>query len=1432
MADLQTHSVDEGQEPAADSPASGVRRRLLRLAGVLGVVFVLFGLWVASGLPGALGPVARMADGLSLGRYGTLAIEQVEGRLGREIGIGRLLVVDAQGPWLEIDDLRVRPRLGALLDRRVRLDRLSAAQISVLRQPVLGPPEPSDPFSGLPVAIQVDQLDLPLTLAAGLVGESARVSHAFSGALRIERNGDADVGLTINSIGPQRRQLDGELVLQWAGWSLSALDVNLMEPAGGPVARVLQVRTDQPLHLQVQHQGPAAPGFRFGGALRQGASTDPSILSFTGDISATADASNLAALSLGADYQLAASGLTRALTQQLGPSVRMTVDLSPEQAMRSGWQRPLRVSLNASGARLSAAGMVSGPAGSPMPEDASLAIEGKTSALASGQLAIAEAIIDGSVRRQDGQLSVSLSARAESLTFSDLVTAAAVATGQLESGGSAGSIITAGARLRDARWHSALAGDLLGPGVDVALAARQGPGEQVPYLERLEISGSAVQLLAAQANTAGAADQRIAGTLVVRDAKRISPLLVQRLSADWTLVRPVPTTGDAQGEASAMILTARLPRPVDARANPDLARIIGDSLHLEGRLLADQSLDLNVAAAQLQAALDIAAPPDAGTGDAAREIVGSWQLKGPVALGPVEINGLLKGEVQLAGGQINASSSVPGLVLFGEPLRSVRIGVAGSQADGGWTARVTGTAQGEAGPATLRAIVAAAPDTAGTASGIAARDIALHYGGASVTGQASQNGGKLSARLRAGLSGGRWLESGQASATVSADGPTARPRLRIQLAADDARPHGTTLRINKLQALVEGDTRQLTYSGTVQALAGPEPVAAQFDGEIALAAPRQSLTLNASGAGARGTFETLTPITLEWQSGGRAPDVTMMGQIGLDDGRAEVAWQSGPNRIDASFALTDIAAPWLLGPQTPLTGQVSAEGSLKATARDVTGEARVSVPALRPRTASAQDALNVDLTALLRSGRLDVAIRAADQKGALTAAMDGRVPVSVRTAPLSLTVSPDAPLSGEIAIKGALGGLAGLVLTDQTTVAGDAQFNGQLAGRLSAPDITGDLIIANGSARNRAVGLRIEGLEVRASLADGQMTIERGEATDGRRGRLTLSGTAGLATDAPSNLTLALADFRVLSSDAARADLTGDLVLQRRPEGISVSGAIEVEEAEIKVPAPAADIPVPIKVREINRARPRPQVEQAAADDVPITLDIALTARNQIYVRGSGLDAEFSADTRIRGPANAPQLSGSVLLLRGDVQFSGQRFEFTSGRVQLLNPLGRSRLAFAAENEAADLTAILNVSGTIDDPQVSFNSDPALPQDEVLARILFGRSATDLSALEAAQLGAAIASLSGSGGGYDAIGKVRSGIGLDQLALRSDAGGNTVIAVGKQVAENVFLELTSGGSDGTTAAVEWRPWRFLQVVGTTTQIGENTVSVRWRKDVD
>ena len=114
----------------------------------------------------------------------------------------------------------------------------------------------------------------------------------------------------------------------------------------------------------------------------------------------------------------------------------------------------------------------------------------------------------------------------------------------------------------------------------------------------------------------------------------------------------------------------------------------------------------------------------------------------------------------------------------------------------------------------------------------------------------------------------------------------------------------------------------------------------------------------------------------------------------------------------------------------------------------------------------------------------------------------------------------------------------------------------------------------------------------------------------------------------------------------------------------------------------------------------------------------------------------------------------------------------------------------------------LTVDLSASDPQVTFSSTPELPQDEILARLIFQKGMGELSPLQIARLAAAVSELSGGSGGL--LSRLRASTGLDDLDIVTDEKGQTSVAAGRYITENVYLGVQQGMSiqarDGASCA--------------------------------
>ncbi|MDQ3139812.1 MAG: translocation/assembly module TamB, partial [Pseudomonadota bacterium] len=219
---------------------------------------------------------------------------------------------------------------------------------------------------------------------------------------------------------------------------------------------------------------------------------------------------------------------------------------------------------------------------------------------------------------------------------------------------------------------------------------------------------------------------------------------------------------------------------------------------------------------------------------------------------------------------------------------------------------------------------------------------------------------------------------------------------------------------------------------------------------------------------------------------------------------------------------------------------------------------------------------------------------------------------------------------------------------------------------------------------------------------------------------------------------------------------------------------------------------------------------------------------------GLGISSEWSADLAIGGTVTESRITGEADLIRGNYDFAGRRFRLERGVIRFQgesppNPL----LDIVAEGGVQGLNATIRVTGRGQKPEISFASTPALPEDELLSRLLFGTSITNLSAPEALQLASAVAALNDSGGGLDPINAFRSAVGLDRLRiLPADiaTGQGTSIAAGKYIGRRVYVEVVTDGRGYSATQIEYQITRWLALLGSISTIGRESVNVRVSKD--
>ena len=433
-----------------------------------------------------------------------------------------------------------------------------------------------------------------------------------------------------------------------------------------------------------------------------------------------------------------------------------------------------------------------------------------------------------------------------------------------------------------------------------------------------------------------------------------------------------------------------------------------------------------------------------------------------------------------------------------------------------------------------------------------------------------------------------------------------------------------------------------------------------------------------------------------------------------------------------------------------------------------------------------------------------------------------------------------APLSGGIRYNGPAEVLWTLTGISGQTVSGPVIVAADFGGRLSQPSLVG-VVRANALRyENTAYGTVISALQVDGRFTRSQLQLRQ---FSGRAGSGTIAGSAsvGLAADSgfPIDARIMLDDAQLARSDALGATVSGTLaVTNSRQGGAWIRGDLRLPEVRYQIVRQgAADV---IELDGVRRRNQQPvnrntATRQAASVPSNWKLDVRVRAPNRLFVSGMGLESEWSADLRVTGSANAPEVSGDLDIVRGTYSFAGRRFELSNeSNVQFAGgPLTDPTLNIIAQTTVEDVTAQITISGTARRPQIAFTSTPALAQDEVLARLLFGGSVTELSPTQAIQLAAALNSLRGSGGGgLNPLGKLRSASGVDRLRIlgaNQETGQGTSLAAGKYLARNIYVEIVTDTKGFAATQLDIALSRALSILSSTSSFGGTSVNFRYRK---
>jgi translocation and assembly module TamB len=669
------------------------------------------------------------------------------------------------------------------------------------------------------------------------------------------------------------------------------------------------------------------------------------------------------------------------------------------------------------------------------------------------------------------------------------------------------------------------------------------------------------------------------------------------------------------------------------------------------------------------------------------------------------------------------------------------------------------------------------------------------------TGDLNGNGGKQGASLH--LNAGALKIAGAALDAMTADGSIAdafgAPRIDAKFDAKGLSASGIT---GSAVGALDGplDKLALSLTGDLKDTQGePAHVTATALADLA----KMQIRLNQLAAGWRGESIALSQPANFDLAGGVAVDRFVLKAAGggiIAEGRVLPKLA-----LTASAENIQIASFRSFAPQLGAEGTLSASAHLTGTIAAPFGTVSLNGRELRVAGYSRR------LTPAALEAHADLNGGAAQVNAKLSAGES-----------VAMTVQGSAPLSPDHALDLHAAGSADLSLLNPLLTAAGRQVKGRItldaavAGPLAAPRLSGTASLKGAEFQDYTQGVHVHDIAADLKADNGVIRIVK---LDGKAGPGSIGSSGTIDTSAPGwpvDLTVSMRNARPIVSDLMTASLSGDLKLKGEARrAITLSGKLTVPHAEINLPD---SFPPEVRTLNIRRRGEKPPPPPLAT--TALALDMTVATSGPVIVRGHGIDADLGGQLTLKGSTGAPQVGGGFEMQRGTLTVAGQVLDFTTGKVSFDGGGVSSRLDptlnFVAQTSSGGVTATLTVGGYASAPKITLSSSPQLPQDEILAHLLFQQSAKQLTPLQMAQIAQALASLSGISNGFDPVASIRGGLGLDRLAVGGGSGvtTGTTVEAGKYVSRNIYVGAKQGLSGGTQAQVQIDITRNLKAEAT------------------
>jgi translocation and assembly module TamB len=282
------------------------------------------------------------------------------------------------------------------------------------------------------------------------------------------------------------------------------------------------------------------------------------------------------------------------------------------------------------------------------------------------------------------------------------------------------------------------------------------------------------------------------------------------------------------------------------------------------------------------------------------------------------------------------------------------------------------------------------------------------------------------------------------------------------------------------------------------------------------------------------------------------------------------------------------------------------------------------------------------------------------------------------------------------------------------TANGTTTFQVEAHGPLKNPDLKGRIDFQNGSLSLEDIPNGLSQLHGTLEFNQNRLEVRSLTAMSGG-GLLSVAGFLAYERGIYADLSVTGKGIRIRYPPGVSSLADATLRLQGSQNNLLLGGDVLITRFSV-----SPDLDVAALAAQAN------SVQTIAPPDAPsnhIHLDVHVTSSPQLNFQNAYAKLAGNVDLRLRGTVASPSLLGRVSITEGNALIAGTRYELQRGDIFFSNPVRiEPSIDLSATARVEDYDITLGLHGTLQNPSITWRSDPPLPEADVVALLALGRT--------------------------------------------------------------------------------------------------------------